>query len=131
MNEAELDRAIARIPRWIVVLGLLGTGLAGRMGGAPYAGAFLVGAVAAWLNFRLIERAVNRLGRLASAPAAKPAGKGTGAWMFIQFAVVVLGAFVILKVSGFNLAAAFLGFLVCPAAAIAELLYELLIYGHS
>jgi hypothetical protein len=51
--------------------------------------------------------------------------------MFIQFAVVVLGAFVILKVSGFNLAAAFFGFLVCPAAAIAEIVYELLTYGHS
>jgi hypothetical protein len=131
VNEAELDRAIARIPRWIKVLGVIGAGFAGRIGGAPYAGAFLVGAAAAWLNFRLIERAVNRLGRLAAAPAAKPAGKGTGAWMFIQFAVVVLGAFVILKYSGFNLAAAFFGFLVCPAAAIAELVYELLTYGHS
>lgn len=127
----DVDRAIARIPRWIVVLGLLGTGFAGRMGGAPYAGAFLVGAAAAWFNFRLIERAVNRLGRLASAPDAKPAGKGTGVWMFIQFAVLVSGAFVILKYSGFNVAAAFFGFLVCPAAAIAEIVYELLTYGHS
>ena len=131
MNAADLDRAIARIPRWIIVLGLLGTGFAGRMGGAPYAGPFLVGAAAAWLNFQLIERAVNRLGRLASAPSATPAGKGTGVWMFIQFAVVVLGAFVILKYSGFNLAAAFFGFLVCPAAAIAEIVFELLTYGHS
>ena len=45
--------------------------------------------------------------------------------------LVVLGAFVILKYSGFNLVAAFFGFLVCPAAAIAELVYELLTYGHS
>ena len=51
VNAADLDRAIARIPRWIIVLGLLGTGFAGRMGGAPYAGPFLVGAAAAWLNF--------------------------------------------------------------------------------
>ncbi len=131
MNEAELDRAIARIPRWMAALSMVGTALAGRIGGAAYAGAFLVGAAAAWLNFRLIERAVNRLGRLASAPAAKPAGKGTGVWMFIQFAAVVLGAFVILYYSGFSLAAAVFGFLVCPAAAIAELVYELLTYGHS
>ena len=127
----DADRAIARIPRWIVALGLLGTLFAGRTRGASYAGAFLVGAAAAWLNFRLIERAVDRLGRLASAPSARPSGKGTGVWMFIQFAVVVLGAFVILKYSGFNLAAAFFGFLVCPAAAIAEIVYELLTYGHS
>jgi hypothetical protein len=131
VNQAELDRAIARIPRWMAALGLLGGGIAGRIGGASYAGAFLVGAAAAWLNFRLIERTVNRLGRLASATSAKPAGKGTGAWMFIQFAVLVLGAFVILGYSGFSLAAAVFGFLVCPAAAIAELVYELLTYGHS
>ncbi len=80
MNEADLDRAIARIPRWIVILGLLGTLFAGRTRGAPYAGAFLVGAAAAWFNFRLIERAVDRLGRLASAQSARrpPGGPACG-----------------------------------------------------
>jgi hypothetical protein len=127
----DLDRAIARVPKWIVVLGLLGTGAAAKMGGAPYAGAFFVGAAAAYLNFRLIERFVNTLGRIASDGSAKPTRNSGGYWLFIQFALFVLGAFVILRSSGFNITAAFFGFLVCPAAAVMELVYELLTYGHS
>ena len=119
----DFDRAIARVPRWIVVLGLLGTGAAGRFGGFAWAGPFLVGAVASFFNFRLIERFTASLG---AAP------RKSGGWiLFIQFTLFVLGAFVILKSSGFNVSAAFFGFLVCPAAALLELVYELLTYGHS
>ena len=51
--------------------------------------------------------------------------------MFIRFAFFVLGAFVILRFSGFNIVVALCGFLVCPAAVMLEILYELLTYGHS
>ena len=91
---------------------------------------FLLGAMAAWLNLRLIERGVNRIVRL----AAKEPGKvrtGSGVRIFLQFAVFATLAFVILRFTGFNLMAALLGFLVCPAAAILEIVYELFTYGHS
>jgi hypothetical protein len=127
----DLDRAIGRVPRWIVVLGLLGTGAAGRFAGTTYAGAFFVGAAASYFNFRLIERFVNTLGRVNADGSAKPARNSGGYWLFVQFAVFVLGAFVILKSSGFNITVGFFGFLVCPAAAMVELIYELLTYGHS
>jgi hypothetical protein len=128
--QADFDRAIARVPKWMLALAAVGTGVAGRLGGLAAAGPFLVGAAASWFNFRVIERAVNRLGEAAKATPGRPPRRA-GVWMFIQFAVFVLGAFVILKYSGFSLPAAFFGFLVCPAAAILELLYELLTYGHS
>jgi hypothetical protein len=100
------------------------------MGGLAYAVAFLAGSGAAYFNFRLIERAVDRLGRLASAEPAKPR-KLSGIWLFIQFALFVLGGFVILRISGFNAAVAMCGFLVCPAAVMIEICYELLTYEHS
>jgi hypothetical protein len=128
--EADVNRAVERIPRWIAALGLLGTAVAAVMGGISWAAAFLAGAAAAYVNFLLIERAVNRLGRLALAESAK-APKTTGFRMFIRFAFFVLGAFVILRFSGFNIVVALCGFLVCPAAVMLEILYELLIYGHS
>jgi hypothetical protein len=127
--ELNFDQGIARVPKLIAVLGLAGTGVAGWMGGLAYALAFLVGAGAAYFNFRLIERAVDRLGRLAGAAAKAP--RASGAIMFIQFAVFAIGAFVILRLSGFNVAVALCGFLVCPAAVLIEIFYELLTYEHS
>jgi hypothetical protein len=128
--ELNFNRGIARIPKIIGVLGLVGAGVAGRLGGLAYALAFLVGSGAAYFNFRLIERAVDRLGRLATAEPAKPR-KWSGIRLFIQFAAFVLVAFVILRLSGFNVRVAMCGFLVCPAAVMIEICYELLTYEHS
>jgi hypothetical protein len=126
----DFDKGIARVPPLIGILSLVGTGVAGRMGGFLYAGSFLVGATAAYVNFRLIERFVDRLGQLALAGSSN-LPKVRGVRLFIQFILFVLGAFVILRLSGFNVIAALCGFLVCPAAVILEILYELLTYGHS
>jgi hypothetical protein len=124
----DIDRAIARIPKWIVAIGVLGTGLAGILGGLPYLGSFCTGAAAALLNFWLIERFVNRLGAAAMS-GTRPSR--TGFRMFIRFLFIALGAFVILRFTGINIVVALLGFLVCPAAVILEIVYELIIYGHS
>jgi ATP synthase I chain len=124
----DIDRAIARIPKWIVAIGILGTGLAGILGGLPYLGSFCAGAAAALLNFWLIERFVNRLGAAAMS-GTRPSR--TGFRMFIRFLFIALGAFVILKFTGINPVVALCGFLVCPAAVILEIIYELIIYGHS
>jgi len=128
--ELNFDEGIARVPKIIAVLGLLGTGVAAWLGGLAWALAFPVGAGAAYFNFRLIERAVDRLGRLAGTEPSKPR-RWSGVWMFIQFAVFVLAAFVILRVSGFNVRVATCGFLVCPAAVMVEICYELITYEHS
>jgi hypothetical protein len=127
---ADYDVAIARVPRWIVVLGLIGAGIAGRMGGMPWAASFILGAIAAWINYRLIVRVVDKLGELAQVGGPKRTARTTFA-MFIQFAFLVLGAFVILRVSGLNIVVALCGLLVCPAAVMVEIFYELLTYGHS
>jgi len=126
----DFESAIARVPRWM--LGLSAAGTVGTMafGGINIAGGFMLGSLAAYLNFKVIERAVNGLARR-SGSGEKNSGSGTGTWVFIQFTGLLLGAFVILKSSGFNLAAAFWGFLVCPAGVVLEIIYELITYDHS
>jgi hypothetical protein len=130
VNAADFDSAIARFPAWILALAILGAAAAGVRCGMACAGGFLVGALAAYVNFRIVERAANRIARLAK-EGATGTGRRTGVSLLIQFGIFVLGAFVILRFSGFNMAAAFCGFLVCPAAAILEIVYELFKYGHS
>jgi uncharacterized membrane protein YuzA (DUF378 family) len=133
----DVDRQIARIPRLIVVLGVVGTGIAGLFGGLPYAGAFFIGAGAAYFNFKLVERVVTGLTqRVASLATTAPADlpkshKLFGVRLAIQFGLFVLGTFVILRLSGFNVVLALFGFFVCPAAVMLEILYELITYGHS
>ncbi len=128
--ENEFDLAIARIPRWMLGLALLGTVISQVWWGLPAATGFLAGSLAAWLNFHLIERAVNRISRLASGQQEKRAS-GSGKRIFIQFAFLLLGAFAILRFSGFSVAAGCCGFLICPTAVMLEIIYELFTYGHS
>ena len=128
--KADYDRAIERVPQWIIGIGIVGTAVAAKVEGLAWSAAFFVGAAGAYVNFWLIERTVNRLGELALAQPGKPP-KASGFRMFIRFALFILGAFVILSLSGFNLTAALCGFLVCPAAILMEIFYELLTYGHS
>lgn len=128
---ADLGLTVARVPRVIAALGIVGTLVAGYAGGIGWAVAFVVGAIAAYYNFRLIERFVNRLAQaMVERPGKRP--KLPGLKLFMQLALFVAGAFVILRFSGFNLMVAFCGFLVCPAAVMIEAIYYLITYyGHS
>jgi hypothetical protein len=129
--EADLDRALHRVPLLIAVLGVIGAAIAWHFGGIRYSTAFLTGAAAAYFNFRLIERFVARLvGSLAGNPAKRP--KFAGFRLFFQLALFLAIAFVILRFSGFNIVVALYGFLVCPAAVMIEAIYFLILtYGHS
>lgn len=126
----DLDRAVARVPLLIAALGLLGSAVAWHFLGIAFASAFLMGAVGAYLNFRLIERFVNRLLQAVASHPLKPPRRA-GLILVLQLALFLLGAFVIIRFSGLNIAAALYGFLVCPAAVMLEAIYYLLTYGHS
>lgn len=121
----QFEAAIARLPRWILSLAGIGAVLLVSFGSVNLAGGYLFGAIAAYINFRLVERAVNRV----IGTAAPGGGRGFG--LLIRFAGLVCAAFVILKFSGFSMRAAFWGFLVCPAAVVLEIVYELVTYEHS
>lgn len=126
------EAGIARLPRWMLGLAAVGTLIGAVVWGFRFGGGFLLGSIGAWVNLRLLIRAVDRIGRLAvngNAKEVRPGQRAVG--LFIQLMALVLGAFVILRFSGFNKFAALCGFLVCPAAVILEIVYELLKYEHS
>src|SRR5215475_1536537 len=97
---ADFEQAIARIPRWIFGLAILGTFVTLIWKGLTPGTNFLAGSIAAWINFKLIERMVNRVARLATNAEGVRASR-SGKWVFIQFAFLLLGAFAILRFSGF------------------------------
>ena len=126
------DAAIARIPRWMLGLTFAGLPFAFQFKSVDGGGGFLAGALLAYVNYRIVERAVNRIAREATAdmePQHKPSS-GSGIFVFFQFGALALLAFGILRVSGIDMTAAFVGFLMCPVAVPVEILYELLTYGH-
>ena len=131
LTQKDLNQIIDRVPRAILGLGVLGVAAGAVYRGPAWAAAFLVGAIAAWLNFRLIEWMVTALvQKVVAKPERLP--KLSGFRVFTLLGLFVAGVFVILHFSGLNLTAAALGFLVCPAAVMLESIYYLLItYGHS
>lgn len=129
MTAEDYERALGRLPKWMFGLSIIGAILGFRYAGLAGAAGFLLGAVAAWFNLLLVEKGVNRLVRLVASEPAK-GRTSSGVRMYIQFAVFAALAFVILRFSGFNLKAALLGFLVCPAAVVVEIAYELFNFSH-
>ena len=129
--EPDLDRALQRVPLLIAVLGVIGAAVSWRYGGLPSSVAFLIGAAAAYFNFRLIERFVVRLlGAMSENPAKRP--RLAGLRLFFQLALFLAVSFVILRFTGFSIVVAVYGFFVCPAAVMIEAVYYLIVtYGHS
>jgi hypothetical protein len=128
----EPEAGLRRLPWWILGLAVTGTIGVALVYGLRAAGGFLLGCLGAWLNLRLLERATDRIGRLAAGGNTRRVKPGqSGLTVFIQLMALVLGAFVILRASGFNVIAVLCGFLVCPAAVILEIVYELVTYDHS
>jgi len=118
-NDSELyDRAVRRVGWMIPALGI-----AGSIGAAIWKGigsgfAFLIGAAISYASFRAWLRFADALG-----PNPK---KQKPALYAVRMAALVAGAYVIIKFLGLNIAAAALGLLVSGAAAILELVFELI-----
>ena len=125
----DYDRAIARLPLWMLCVTIAGEPFAFRYAGIAGALGFLAGAVAAHINLRLIERAVNRIIRMAALPG-ETVKTSSGVRIYIEFIIFAGLAFAILRFTGFNLIAALCGFLVCPVAAVLEIVYELLVLNN-
>ena len=131
-ERARIDAAIRRLPKWLLALAALGTLGTLEIFGVKLAAGFLAGALAAWVNLRFIERAVDRMGELIRAGNSdklKPRWRAFR--MLAEFVGAAILGFVILRISGISVIAVFCGFLVCPGAVILEILYELAKYEHS
>jgi ATP synthase I chain len=112
------ERTGARISRTIQIIALAGALTAFAWRGWPSGLGFLLGAAAAWFNFRWLKGFVAGLG-----PGGKP---GRFAVFFaFRYLVLALGAYVIFKFSRLSLPAALMGLFVPLAAVIVEVLIQL------
>src|SRR5690348_9736288 len=111
------ERALRRIGRIMVALGVLGSLGLVVVKGIWIGVSFLIGAAVSYLSFWGWQQVANALG---------PGPKKPSSWKFIlRIAVLVALAYVIIKFLGLNVAAAVSGLLVSAAAVTLEVVYEL------
>ena len=123
-DTASYDRPVARIRRFIIVLGAAGTIAVTIIYGWQTGLGFLVAATASYMGFWRQRRVVDSLAPDRSRkrfPIAR---------FILHFAIVGLAGFAIVKYLEVNRLAAVSGLLVAAAAVVLEILYEL-IYGAA
>ena len=108
----------ARLNKLILAAAAGGTLTAGWWHGWLAAGGFALGAAVSWINYRWLERTVRRLGERRS-------GAGMSVLAGLRYAILGLGAYVILRFSKISLPAALAGLFVSVAAVLAETLVQL------
>ena len=115
-DELDFERASRRIVRILACVAVVGTALAGTIGGWKWGAGFLVGAVAAWFNFRWLKRLVGTLG-----------GERTPSSFRLALRYFLLGGcgYVIVRFSSIPVPAVIAGMLVLIAAIFIEILFEL------
>jgi len=116
IDELDFERASRRIERILACVAVTGTALAGALGGWKWAAGFLVGAVAAWFNFRWLKRLAGALG-----------GERTPSSFRLALRYFLLGGcgYVIVRFSSIPVPAVIAGMLVLIAAIFIEILFEL------
>ena len=120
----DLDRAIGRIFRIILVLTVSGTVVYYAIGGWRGACGFLLGGLISYLSFRWLKRTVDSLSALAS--GKKPPRASVAVFLGLRYLLLGLGAYAILKFSEISLTSALVGLFVATAAVILEILIELI-----
>jgi len=125
-DQAFLDRALVRIHRLILLLSIAGVVATTIHGGWKWAAAFLLGAVASWLNFRWLKQLVNSLGQAAS---GKPPKARVAVFLGLRYLLLAAAGYVILNFTKLSVAAGLIGLFVPAAAVILEILYELIYAG--
>ncbi len=122
-NETDFyERVVRRLSRIIPILGLIGAISVAILKGIPSGFAFLIGAAMSFASFWGWRHVVDAFG-----PNPK---KRSPAFFVIRMVALAIGAWVIIKFLGLNVAAAALGLLVSGAAFILEIIYEL-IYARA
>lgn len=115
-------RALARMPRWIAGIAVIALPFVWWKGGPLAASSFTVGAIGGYWNYvgvcRIADRLSQKIAQTGETPKSGPRG-------FLRLVFIALAAFVIIRFTHINLAAAFMGLFVPVAAVVVEILYEL------
>jgi hypothetical protein len=118
-DERFFERALERIARAAFAIGAGGVIAVTLWKGWTWGVGFAIGAVASWLNFRLLKQIVDALGR------TRPVRKRLVMMAGLRYALLGGGAYVILHYSPVSVTAALLGLFVAVAAVIVEICVEL------
>jgi hypothetical protein len=122
MSHAEFyERALARIFRFTIAVGLIGTIVTFALHGPRVAAGFLLGSVLSAFNFYSLQRLVESLDG--------SGGASTG-FFAVRYFLVGGVVYVIVKILVVTLVAVLAGLSVSAAAVIIEILYEL-IYART
>src|SRR5579863_5142493 len=116
------QRALGRMPRWIGLTVAAALPFVGWHGGPIWVASFLVGAIGGYWNYIGVCRVAERLSQ-----TVEQTGRGprSHARSVLRLMFIAVAAFVIIRFTHINLAAAFMGLLTPAAAVMMEILYEL------
>jgi ribose/xylose/arabinose/galactoside ABC-type transport system permease subunit len=123
MNDEWYERALGRIQRFIVVVGIIGTAAMLIIRGRQAAVGFLVGAAFSFVNFQLL-----------CAFTKGPGGSSKGiALVLASLRYLLIGgaAYVIVRVLEIPPLAVLGGLLAALGAVILEILYELILHARA
>jgi hypothetical protein len=116
------QRALHRMPRWIALVTLAGLPVVGWRFGSTGAASFIVGAIGGYWNYIAVCRIADRLSQTVEQTGQAPRSGPRG---LLRLMFIAVAAFVIIRFTHINLAAAFLGLFTPVAAVLLEILYEL------
>lgn len=118
-DPAFYQRAIGRIQLLILILGLTGAIALAVFKDVRFGGGFLIGAAASYLSFWRWQRVVEAIG---------PEKVRHPPWwmLMLRLTLLIAAGYVIIRLTGFNQAAAVLGLLLPGAAVTFEIIYELM-----
>ena len=128
LDEHYLARSFARIYRFMAVMTAAGVLALLIWRGWRWGLGFALGAGASWLNLRWLKKMIDSLARAASGERPK---NRAAVMLGLRFLLLAGAGYAILKYSEISLTAALVGLFVSAAAAILEILYQLIIYGST
>ena len=108
----------SRLKKLMLTVAAAGTITAGFWRGWAAAGGFALGAAVSWINYRWLERTVRRLGQ-------KRASSAMSVLAGLRYAILGLGAYVILRFTAISLPAALAGLFVSVAAVLMETIIQI------
>jgi hypothetical protein len=120
-DQAHFDAALRRITRGSLALAAAGCLVCLILRGWTAAVAFLLGAVASYLNFRWLKKLVDALG---GAAHTRPSPR-FAILIGLRYLLLAAGAYVIVNFTALSLPAALTGLFVPVAAVILEIMFEL------
>jgi hypothetical protein len=121
VDQATLEGAEARLPRWMAGFAAAGTLAAFLLAGARMAGGFAMGAAVAMVGYSWLHKAVVSL---MNAGQARPSGVTMGK-LLVRYPLAVAVIFVFYRENWLPIEAVLLGLFVPVAGALAESVFQI------